>query len=104
MRCSGESKTPPATEPFTHHEDFRKFLRALEIDRISLVGLSNYAVAVDFTIAYPELVYPGEPAQRAALRRRKTLSQPSEQLTSCGARSPRGMVSITLCETSGLTP
>jgi pimeloyl-ACP methyl ester carboxylesterase len=56
MRCSGESKTTPATEPFTHHEDFRKFLRALEIDRVSLAGLSNYAVALDFTIAYPELV------------------------------------------------
>ena len=26
------------------------------IERVSLVGLSNYAVALDFTIAYPELV------------------------------------------------
>ena len=56
MRCSGESKTTPTTEPFTHHEDLRKFLWALEIDRVSLVRLYNYAVALDFTIAYPELV------------------------------------------------
>lgn len=56
MRSSGESQTVPTTEPFTHHEDLLRFLKALKIDRLSLVGLSNYAIALDFTIAYPELV------------------------------------------------
>ena len=33
-----------------------QFLRALNLQHISLVGLSNYAVALDFAIAYPNLV------------------------------------------------
>ena len=56
MRSSGQSETTPTTEPFTHHEDLRQFLKALQIDRASLVGLSNYAVALDFAIAYPKFV------------------------------------------------
>jgi 3-oxoadipate enol-lactonase len=56
MRGAGRSDTTPTTEPFTHHEDLRKLLKALKIERVSLIGLSNYAVALDFTIAYPELV------------------------------------------------
>lgn len=56
MRSSGDSETVPTTDPFTHHEDLRRFLKALHIDRLSLVGLSHYSIALDFTIAYPELV------------------------------------------------
>jgi pimeloyl-ACP methyl ester carboxylesterase len=56
MRSSGQSETAPTTEPFTHHQDLLRFLSALEIDRVSLIGLSNYAIALDFTIAYPQLV------------------------------------------------
>jgi pimeloyl-ACP methyl ester carboxylesterase len=56
MRSSGRSETTPTSEPFTHHEDLLCFLRALRIRRVSLVGLSNYAVALDFAIAYPELI------------------------------------------------
>lgn len=56
MRSSGESETQPSSEPFTHHEDLLHFLQALKLQRVSLVGLSNYGVALDFTIAYPELV------------------------------------------------
>lgn len=56
MRSSGDSETVPTTEPFTHHEDLLRFLKALHIDRVSLVGLSNYSIALDFTVAYPELV------------------------------------------------
>ena len=56
MRSAGQSETSPSTEPFTHHEDLFRFLHALKIQHVSLVGLSNYAVALDFTIAYPELV------------------------------------------------
>src|SRR6516164_1886256 len=57
MRSSGRSETTPTSEPFTHHEDLLCFLRAaLRIPRVSLVGLSNYAVALDFAIAYPELI------------------------------------------------
>lgn len=56
MRSSGQSETQPYSEPFTHHEDLLHFLQALNLQRVSLVGLSNYAVALDFTIAYPRLV------------------------------------------------
>lgn len=56
MRCSGQSETMPTSQPFTHHEDLLHFLKALNISRVSLVGHSNYAIALDFTMAYPELV------------------------------------------------
>jgi len=56
MRSAGQSETAPSSEPFTHHEDLLGFLQGLNIQRVSLVGLSNYAVALDFTIAYPKLV------------------------------------------------
>ena len=56
MRSAGQSETTPTAEPFSHFEDLRELLKALEIDRASLIGLSNYAIALDFTIAYPDLV------------------------------------------------
>jgi pimeloyl-ACP methyl ester carboxylesterase len=56
MRSAGESETSPSTEPFTHHEDLFHFLHALKIQQFCLVGLSNYGVALDFTIAFPKLV------------------------------------------------
>ena len=56
MRSSGESETMPSSDPFTHHEDLFRLLQSLRIDRASLVGLSNHAVALDFAIAYPAMV------------------------------------------------
>jgi pimeloyl-ACP methyl ester carboxylesterase len=56
MRGAGQSDTTPTAEPFAHHEDLRELLTALRTDHVSLIGHSNYAVALDFTIAYPELV------------------------------------------------
>jgi|SRR5579871_2407542 len=56
MRSAGESKTAPSTEAFTHYEDLLRFLQGLEIPRVSLVGLSNYGVALDFAIAYSGMV------------------------------------------------
>ena len=56
MRGAGQTETTPSAEPFTHHEDLHDFLGALKINRVSLVGLSNYAVALDFTIAHPQLI------------------------------------------------
>jgi len=56
MRSAGESETTPSSEPYTHHEDLLGFLQVLGIQRVSLVGLSNDAVALDFAIAYPWLV------------------------------------------------
>ena len=56
MRSAGQSETTPSSEPFTHHEDLLRLLDALGTQRASLVGLSNYAVALDFTIAYPARV------------------------------------------------
>jgi 3-oxoadipate enol-lactonase len=56
MRSPGQSETTPTSQPFTHHEDLLRFLGALKISRVLLVGHSNYAVALDFTMAYPELV------------------------------------------------
>src|SRR6516164_9403077 len=48
MRSSGESETTPSSQPFTHHEDLFRLLQTLKIDHVSLVGLSNYGVALDF--------------------------------------------------------
>jgi pimeloyl-ACP methyl ester carboxylesterase len=56
MRGAGESETAPSNEPFSHHEDLLRFIQVLEIQRVSLVGLSNFAVALDFATAYPQLV------------------------------------------------
>lgn len=56
LRSAGESVTTPTTEPFTHHEDLFHVLDALGVKRISLVGHSNYAIALDFTLAYPDMV------------------------------------------------
>src|SRR5215831_16668239 len=52
MRGAGRSETTPSVEPFTHHDDLYYFLQALRLQQVSLVGLSNYAVALDFAIAY----------------------------------------------------
>jgi Alpha/beta hydrolase family len=41
VRSAGESETTPSTQPFTHHEDLRHFLSALNISRVSLVGHSQ---------------------------------------------------------------
>lgn len=67
MRSSGQSETRPTSQPFTHHEDLLPFLEALNISRVSLVGHSNYAVALDFTIAYPELLGALQPGYLADL-------------------------------------
>jgi pimeloyl-ACP methyl ester carboxylesterase len=56
LRSSGDSETTPSSDPFTHHEDLLRLLQALKIGRASLVGLSNYAIALDFAIAYPSMV------------------------------------------------
>jgi pimeloyl-ACP methyl ester carboxylesterase len=56
MRSSGESETDASAEPFCHHEDLYRMLEILGLKRASLVGLSNHSVALDFTIAYPEIV------------------------------------------------
>ncbi len=57
MRSAGQSETPPSTDPFTHHDDLYQLLSALKISQVALVGLSNYAVALDFALAYPALVH-----------------------------------------------
>lgn len=56
LRSAGRSVTQPSAEPFAHHEDLRQLLQALAIPRASLVGLSNHAIALDFALAYPDLV------------------------------------------------
>jgi 3-oxoadipate enol-lactonase len=56
-RCAGKSETAPSTEIYTHHQDLFHLLRALDIQRPTLVGLSEGGrVAIDYSIAYPELV------------------------------------------------
>lgn len=57
-RCAGKSETAPSTEPYTHHQDLYHLLHVLDIRRATLVGLSEGGrIAIDFTIAYPELVH-----------------------------------------------
>jgi len=57
MRGAGQSEATPCIEPFAHHEDLFRLLQSLQIGRASLVGHSNYGVALDFAIAHPEFVH-----------------------------------------------
>ena len=56
MRGAGLSETTFSTEPYTHHDDLCEFLKALQIQPVSLVGFSNYATVLEFAIAHPSLV------------------------------------------------
>ena len=56
LRSSGESETMPRTEAFSHHEDLFDLLKLLDVHRVSLIGHSNHAIALDFALAYPSLV------------------------------------------------
>jgi pimeloyl-ACP methyl ester carboxylesterase len=57
LRSAGQSETQLSPEPYAHHEDLRHLFQALAIPRASLVGLSNHAIALDFALAYPDLVH-----------------------------------------------
>lgn len=56
LRSAGQSETTPTTEPYTHYADLYGFLQALQIDQVTLVGHSNYGIALDFALIYPHLV------------------------------------------------
>jgi len=52
---SGRSGVP--TVPYTHHDALRDLLRHLGVEQTSLLGMSTGgAVAIDFILAYPEMV------------------------------------------------
>lgn len=56
MRGFGQSAVP-TTQPYTHFEDLKALLEALNISQAYLVGLSKGgAVALDFALTYPEQV------------------------------------------------
>ena len=57
MRGAGQSEVISCIEPFAHHEDLFRLLQGLQIGRASLVGHSNYGVALDFAITHPESVH-----------------------------------------------
>lgn len=57
LRSAGQSETSPTTEPYTHYADLQGFLQARHIDRVTLVGHSNYGIALEFALAYPALVH-----------------------------------------------
>lgn len=57
MRCAGKSEPFPTTEPYMHYQDLYHLLQVLQLQNVTLMGLSNGArVAVDFALAYPALV------------------------------------------------
>ncbi len=54
-RGHGLSKAPGGT--FSHHEDLRRLLDALRIDKAAILGLSMGGyIAIDFALAYPDRV------------------------------------------------
>ena len=56
-RSAGKSETVPSTAAYTHHQDLYHLLYALDIQQATLIGLSEGGrVAIDFSIAYPQLV------------------------------------------------
>ncbi|MFN0008591.1 MAG: alpha/beta fold hydrolase [Planctomycetota bacterium] len=53
----GFGKSGPMTEPFSHENDLRALLDALEIERATLVGLSlGGRIAIEFAVEHPERV------------------------------------------------
>lgn len=55
LRGHGKSTSPSA--PFSHHEDLRWLLDALDVPMAELVGLSlGGRIAIDFALAHPERV------------------------------------------------
>jgi pimeloyl-ACP methyl ester carboxylesterase len=53
----GFGKSGPMTEPFSHENDLRALLDALEIDRATLVGLSlGGRIAIEFAVEHPDRV------------------------------------------------
>jgi pimeloyl-ACP methyl ester carboxylesterase len=74
----GFGRTPPAARPVRRADELHALLRALEVPRAHLVGVSNGgATAIDFAVLYPEMVgaliavAPGlsgfEPADRSVV-------------------------------------
>ena len=74
----GFGRTPPAAQPVRRADELYALLRALEVPRAHLVGVSNGgATAIDFTVLYPAMVgaliavAPGlsgfEPADRSVV-------------------------------------
>lgn len=53
----GLGRSGPAASPYSSVEDLRTLLRALDVERASLVGVSlGGRIAVDFAIEYPDVV------------------------------------------------
>lgn len=54
-RGHGLSKAPSGT--YSHHEDLKKLLDALKVERAAIMGLSMGGyIAIDFALAYPDRV------------------------------------------------
>ncbi len=112
---SGRSGVP--TVPYTHHDALRDLLRHLDVGQASVLGLSTGgAVAIDFTLAYPEIVDTLIPVDASAVTpvrrrscgsgvrsgrrwRRGTCRGPSSAHCACGwtGRDARRMRSTRLC-------
>jgi 3-oxoadipate enol-lactonase len=55
LRGFGKSPSPPGT--YSDYDDLRALLRYLKIDRTAVLGISSGGgIAIDFTLAYPEMV------------------------------------------------
>ena len=53
----GFGRTPPAAQPVRRADELYALLRALDVPRAHLVGVSNGgATAIDFTVLYPQMV------------------------------------------------
>jgi pimeloyl-ACP methyl ester carboxylesterase len=53
----GFGQSPPATQPYSYHDDLHALLAGLQIDKATIVGLSlGGRIALDFALAYPDQV------------------------------------------------
>ena len=53
----GFGKSSPPTQPYSNHADLKTLLDFLSIDKAAVLGLSmGGAIAIDFTLTYPERV------------------------------------------------
>jgi 3-oxoadipate enol-lactonase len=57
VRGYGQTPHPPGPGPFSHHDDLRALVDHLGVDQSAVLGCSiGGAIAIDFTLAYPERV------------------------------------------------
>ena len=94
VRGYGQSDGP--TAPFSHHDDLRRLLDSLNVERAAVLGLSmGGAIAIDFALAYPERTWALIPVA-AAISGLRPPDSVRSQWSSIGEAYERGDKALAL--------